>query len=340
MKYVDGRPYPKYRTNISDYGIVLKHGASFDAYGARDVIVWEYESKYYMHYDAADPNVGWLCSLAVSKDLVNWDKYGPILSLGEEHEEDSKSASYGMPYYEKGTWHMFYLGTPNVDGERERVPAFPYLTMKARAFNPEGPWYKEKNIIPFRPIKNSYCSLTASPGEVLNINGSYLQIFSAATESNNKMHLPGFNVVRTLGIARSDSLDSKWVIDPSPMLPINEQIENSSLYYDESQKMWYLFTNHIGIDQSYGEYTDAIWMYWSKDINNWNREHKAIVLDGESCCWSKKVIGLPSVLPVNNRLAIFYDGLKEDGVSHCHRDIGLAWLELPIKIENLVPVNE
>ena len=52
---------------------------------------------------------------------------------------------------------------------------------------------------------------------------------------------------------------------PQPIVPIEEQIENSSLHYEESIKTWFLFTNHIGIDS--GEYTDAIWVYWSKDLN-------------------------------------------------------------------------
>lgn len=39
----------------------------------------EADGIYYMHCDAAGPR-GWLCSLAVSEDLVTWDKKGPILT--------------------------------------------------------------------------------------------------------------------------------------------------------------------------------------------------------------------------------------------------------------------
>jgi hypothetical protein len=47
-------------------------------------------------------------------------------------------------------------------------------------------------------------------------------------------------------------------------------------------------------------------------------------------------------LPVNGRLAIFYDGLgpaaertgatNPDAYMHMDRDIGLAWLDLPIRL--------
>ena len=47
------------------------------------------------------------------------------------------------------------------------------------------------------------------------------------------------------------------------------------------------------------------------------------------------IIGLPSVVQVGQRLAIFYDGNASEqmptGVkSHMNRDVGLAWLELPL----------
>ena len=51
----------------------------------------------------------------------------------------------------------------------------------------------------------------------------------------------------------------------SSLLDIKEQIENSSLYYEQSNKTWFLFTNHIGIEKH--EYTDAIWVYWSKQLS-------------------------------------------------------------------------
>jgi hypothetical protein len=54
-------------------------------------------------------------------------------------------------------------------------------------------------------------------------------------------------------------------------------------------------------------------------------------LDTSNCKWTKHVIGLPSVVRVKNRLALFYDGLAEDSLSHMRRDIGLAWLDLPLK---------
>jgi hypothetical protein len=134
---------------------------------------------------------------------------------------------------------------------------------------------------------------------------------------------------RTIGIARTKDLDGPWTIDPGPIVSPEEQIENSSLYFEPANRTWFLFTNHIGLEGF--EYTDAVWVYWTKDLSKWNARDKAVVLDGKNCTWSRKCIGLPSVLPVKDRLAILYDAPGGDSKSHMKRDVGLAWLKLPLK---------
>ena len=119
VSYPDGRPAAAYRMDAKDHGAVLKHGdgpGQCDMLGARDVWVYESGGTYYLHYDGAGPK-GWLCCLATSTDMVNWTKKGPILDFGKPGEEDSASASYGVTHFDGKTWHMFYLGTPNQQGQ-------------------------------------------------------------------------------------------------------------------------------------------------------------------------------------------------------------------------------
>ena len=328
QKYSDGRPEATLRMDVKDYGIVLRYGdgpEKCDILGARDVWVFEANGRYYMHYDAAGPK-GWLSALAISKDLVTWEKKGPILDFGQPGEDDSKSAAYGVTFRESNQWHLFYLGTPNVSPAPDLIPSFPYLTLKAKSNSPSGPWIKQKEVLPFRPKADTYYSLTASPGHVVQVGDEYLQFFSSTTRKSENPC-----VQRTLGIARTKDLDGSWTVDSLPLVPIEEQVENSSLYYEENNKTWFLFTNHIGIEDG-KEYTDAIWVYWSKDLNSWDSKKKAIVLDGENCSWSKKCIGLPSVVQVGDRLALFYDAPGGESISHMKRNVGLAWLDLPLTI--------
>ena len=135
---------------------------------------------------------------------------------------------------------------------------------------------------------------------------------------------------RTLSIARTRNLDGPWRIDAKPILPPEQQVENSALYFQSSDETWFLFTNHIGLDDR-GEYTESIWVYWSKDLNQWDPEKRAVVLDSTNSRWSVRCIGMPSVVEVNGRLALFYDAPASDTGNNMGRDIGLAWLPLPLR---------
>lgn len=324
---MDGRPSTDLRVSCVDAGVVLTHGNgvdSCDTYGAREAIVNKIDGNYYLFYDGAGKQ-GWLACLATSKDLKNWVKKGAVLTLGDSTKPDSKSASAPWVIKEEDEWHMFYLGTPNTSAPPDRIPAFPYLTMKAKSKSLIGPWIKQYDVRPFLEKKNSFYTVTASPGFIIKYKGRYLQFFSGATQDSN-------GIKRTIGLASTKDLNQSWIIKQKPVFPLTEQVENSSLYFDSQNRTWYLFTNHIGISDKGVEYTDAIWVYWSKNIHHWNKKNKAIVLDSLNCTWAKGAIGMPSVIAVDGKLAMLYDGVSGNSISHMGRDIGLAWITLPIKI--------
>lgn len=152
-KYADGRPEATQRMEAHDQGVVFKHDSGpggCDARGARDVWVFEDGDTYFMHYDGAGPK-GWLACLATSRDLVHWQPKGQVLDFGASNEMDSASVSYGVTYREGKTWHMFYMGTPHTSPAPDLIPAFPYLTMKAKGPSAAGPWTKQRDVAPFRP---------------------------------------------------------------------------------------------------------------------------------------------------------------------------------------------
>ena len=114
-KYKDGRPECKYRMDAEDIGMVMPYGDgpdSCDLTGARDLWLFKADdSTFCMHYDAAGPK-GWLTSLAISKDLIHWEKKGPVLQLGNKDEPDSKSAAYGTTYYDEKNGTCFIWELP------------------------------------------------------------------------------------------------------------------------------------------------------------------------------------------------------------------------------------
>ncbi len=324
--YADGRPQTLLRLNAQDQGVVLRHGGGpgdCDRRGAREAIVFADNGTYYLHYDGAGPH-GWLACLATSQDLVHWQKHGPVLDFGPPGQPDSASASAPWVIHDGEWWHMYYLGTPHVSPAPDFVPMFPYQTLTARSHSPAGPWEKQYDRAPFTAQPGTYYSSTASPGDLVKWHREFLMFFSASKEDHGTK--------RTLSLARAKQLDGPWAVQPDPIFPPDEQVENSSLYFERSSKTWFLFTNHIGINDRGQEFTDAIWVYWSRDLNRWDRRHKAVVLDGRNCAWSQNCIGMPTVIRVGERLALMYDAPGGDSLSHMQRDIGLAWLDLPLKM--------
>jgi predicted GH43/DUF377 family glycosyl hydrolase len=324
--YWDGRPVAKLRLEATDQGPIVKHGqgpSSCDYLGAREAICFRAGDTYYLHYDGAGP-AGWRACLAVSRDLKQWDLKGPVLDLGGTGEDDAGTASSPWTVFDGKRWHMFYVGSRTTTAAPNRIPAVPYFTLAAESLHPEGPWQKQRDVVPFRTKPGTFYADTASPGQIVKNGDEYLMFFSAAafTDETKK------RLLRTLGIARTKNLDGAWEIDAQPALPPEQQIENSAVYFEASNQLWFLFTNHIGIDEK-GEYTESIWVYWSRNLNVWNPERRAVVLDQNNCKWSKRCIGMPSVVRVGPRLALFYDASTTQS-SNMARDVGLAWLRLPL----------
>jgi predicted GH43/DUF377 family glycosyl hydrolase len=325
ISYSDGRPVAKLRMNAKDAGPILHHGAGpdkCDYLGMREAIIFRDGDTYYLHYDGAGPT-GWLACLAVSKDLKHWDLKGPVLELGAPGTDDSGTATSPWTIFDGEWWHMFYVGCRTTTPPPDRIPSVPYFTLAARSRHPYGPWEKQRNVVPFHTQPGTYYADTASPGQIVKQGDEYLMFFSAAA-FHDKM------LKRTLAIARTRDLNGPWQVDAEPILPPEQQLENSALYFEPTIQTWFLFANHIGIDEG-GEYTDSIWVYWSKDLQKWDAEKRATVLDRTNCPWAVKCIGMPSVVQVGRRLAIFYDGPARD-TGHMKRDVGLAWLKLPLKI--------
>ena len=179
---------------------------------------------------------------------------------------------------------------------------------------------------------------TASPGFVLE-NPAY-----AADPAGEKKYLMIYSgsckgvTMRSLGIARTDDLRAAgafddpqgrfWEKDPEPLLPPSEDIENSSLYFDEKKGMYWLFTNHVKDNR----YTDAVWVYWSRDLNHWNVQDKAVAMDASMSRFGKGAIGMPSVVKMDeSTLALFYDASPDGRTDHLDRSICMVSIPLPLR---------
>ena len=330
-RYSDGRPVATERLDARDAGKIFRHGEGpdqCDGLGAREVSVVLHDGSYHLFYDGAEANTGWLACLATSKDLETWERHGKVLSYGEPGAPDSHTATSPWFIHHDGLWHAFYVGCRQTSPPPDCIPAGPYLTVKAEAGQLTGPWRKRYDVQVVTAEPGTYHATCASPGFVFQHDGEFWMFFSCGVDRENPlgrmMHM------RTLGLAHAPHPDGPWALLDAPVLSHQEQIENSSLYYEPANGWWFLFTNHVGVEETGYEWTDSIWVYWSKDPTKWDPTNKAIALDGENCTWSRRCVGMPSVLKIGDRLAMFYDAPGGDSRSHMRRDIGLAWYDLPL----------
>ncbi len=352
----------KYVKNVCDKGIILspdKEGEemyAWDGGGMREAILSEADGKYYLSYDGAMPGARpdsyWNACQAVSTDLVHWKKLGTnMLSSALTHPEsnekvykDFRSASSPWSFFDGKKWYHYYVGADHCS--ENGVPAFEYSTMLAVSDEITGKWDKacdeegcSKHVCLTMGPEGSWNDVTTSPGQVVENpkwasdpehEKHYLMFYSGSCSGVTKRSL---GIARTNDLGISDDYDKKdgtfWEKDPKPILPPEDDIENTSLFYEEESGLYWLFTNHIYNN----EYTNSVWVYWTKDLEHWNAEDKAVVVDKTVSTWAKGAIGMPTVVRRGDTLEVLYDGVKGEGTGHLERHIGLAEIKLPVCVE-------
>jgi hypothetical protein len=316
---------------VHDKGIVLQSGPSSpcpgdcDVLGARDTWVFhdptDSQYPFKMYYDGSGPQ-GWLASLAVTSDptLETWTKKGTVLPMGAPGEVDSASASYLTSLYveETDSWVGYYLGTNQSSPPPGRVPIGPYFSMLATSPSAAGPWTKYEsfgNVIP-----------SGSPGVVMKSPNDPTLWWQFCTGCAGA----------SIGLVSTRNLTGpSW--DPVVGL-ISDPVENTSLYFEESSGLWFLFTNHIGPDATGVMFDDSIWVYWSANLTSWPAHQVAVVLNRTNVVepsFQVGRVGLPSVMRVpgnDKQLAMIYDGGGSRGNVWYNQNcsVALAWLDLPL----------
>ena len=326
-------PPPAFLPGVHDVGFVMPFGGApggapcpgdCDALGARDTWVWhdpqDAQWPYKMTYDGSGP-LGWLASLAVSNDptLRTWTKLGSVLKLGAPGAVDGKSASYLTTLLlDDGSWLGYYLGTDTVSPPPGDVPIAPYYTLLASAPTSSGPWtqYSSRGSVFPR----------GSPGVVMKNPNDSSEWWQFCTGCSNA----------SIGLVTTRDLRGNWT-EKMPLIT-DAAVENSSLYFEESNKLWWLFTNQINEDNAGVAFDAHIVVYWSSDLLSWPPSQKATVLNRTNAVEPLiKVgrVGLPSVMRVpgnDKQLALIYDGggTRDDVSYNENCSVALLWIDLPL----------
>jgi hypothetical protein len=323
-------PSLPYFPGVEDDSVIIPFGdaqpcpGDCDKYGARDVYAifdpFDFEAPFKVYYDGSGPDA-WLSCLATSKDvtLKEWTKKGTLLELGPKGSPDSGSASYLTVNYDINTtlWVGYYLATNQTSPPPGYVPVGPYYSMRATAPRASGPWTQDESFGLIMP--------TGSPGVVIPSpagDGTFWQYCTGC--------VPGYS----LGIATAPDLWSHW----TPWVGLTQDpVENTALWFEPANGLLFLFTNHVGPDETGMAFDDAIWVYWSSNMTYFPPQNKAVVLNRTNVItpsFAAGRVGLPSLVEVlgSQQLAMIYDGggYRDDVSYNENCSIALAWIDRPL----------
>ena len=85
-------------------------------------------------------------------------------SWAEPGDDDAGTASSPWTVFDGKGWHMFYVGSRTTSPPPNRIPAVPYFTLAAKSLHPDGPWVKQRDVVPLQTKSGTYFADTASPG--------------------------------------------------------------------------------------------------------------------------------------------------------------------------------
>ncbi len=146
---------------VHDHGVVLRHGGDWDALGSRGLRLRSKTACFTCSTMAPARPAG--LAWRPAPIWCTGPKHGPVLDLGPPGSDDRPPHPQPWVVREGGRWRRFYVGSPNAAPPPGRIPAFPYLTCTASSDRLAGPWRKDPDVKPFRPVPGSFCADTASP---------------------------------------------------------------------------------------------------------------------------------------------------------------------------------
>ncbi len=153
VRVTDGKGYCIYHA-VSDDGISFEIGESpvlsvgrpgeWDSYSVTTPRIFLDRGLYYMVYAGDDATLddSWRFGLAVSHDLVNWEKYtaNPIFSKGEYGDWDDSNIWFGTVEHVAGRYWMWYEGCNHRRGFDDFISVVGTASTEAPYFfiDPEG----------------------------------------------------------------------------------------------------------------------------------------------------------------------------------------------------------
>lgn len=240
-------------------------------------------------------------------EIIDFEKRKPALSLGNDGTFDDCGAIPSSIIKKDDRYLLYYVGF-------QRTQKVPYMLFPGLAISSDGKEFKRYSESPIIDRTSKYYLSFAAPF-VLNDNGVYkmwLWIGKNWVTIKNKKYLSA-----TIGYAESTD-GVQWKILSGncivPKAPEEFSVGRPWILKEKSTYKMYYSIRYVEklYRIGYAESVDGI---------NWTRKDEEIGIDVSTEGWDSEMICYPSVIKVNDRTYMFYNG-NNNG------ETGFGWAEL------------
>ena len=195
-------------------------------------------------------------------------------------------------------WLMFYAGY-------QRHYKTPYSILTGLAKSQDGIYFQRLQNTPILERTSEELSLRSAPSVIIE-GGKFKMIYVADhgwKEINTKLY--NGKKMPLYSLKYAESLDGIiWKENSeSAISPLNDEFGFGRPYLIKEDKTYKLFYSIRSINKSYRlGYSESI------DCINWIRKDKEMNIDVSDSGWDSEMICYPSVIKVNNKTFLFYNG--------------------------------
>ncbi|MDO4628187.1 MAG: hypothetical protein Q4C70_03305 [Planctomycetia bacterium] len=254
---------------------------AFDCLGVDNMRICRHNGKFYMFYIRYD-GTSYRTALAVSDDLINWEKKGVVLDAGSGRAWDNSGRVisclvadidlYGSRELIKkdGKYWMYYHAYPGRGYENGVAENGLAWTTDENLME----WYCEEKPVFSKGVKGQWDGDGMYSVWFLEHAGKSWLFY------NGKKFLPG-SWTEQVGVAFSDGLRNFKRYEGNPILKVTpEHWDNrfscgQHVLYDSHRKQWVMF--YCGFDWKHAQEGVAI----SDDLLNWRKYEHPIIKVGE-----------------------------------------------------------
>ena len=278
--------------NFNDYITPYKYGSpilapsgeegAFDRFGVDNMRICWHNGKFYCFYIGFDGK-GYRTALAVSEDLLHWEKKGVILDAGSGREWDNSGRAissllcdvdvYGKRELIKydGKYWMFYHAYPGVGYEIGAAANGLAWTTDEDLLE----WHCEPEPVFEKDIAGCWDGGGLYSTWVVPHDGKYILYYNGKEQVDWPWH-------EQVGMAFSDSLHNWKRYENNPVLKVTPNHWDSyfscgqHVLFDSKENRWVMF--YCGYDGHHAREGVAI----SYDMTHWEKCPEPIITVGES----------------------------------------------------------